>query len=139
MGFREVGQTRSQLHLMRLTIISTCLGQPRLAVAQLHISRRNIDWGTCRFCLFFRVNLLALLSHLWAVVLPSHKVFHGCSQFRCYKSETSGDESLKLRMGQVSQKQENRHCENLKLRVDSQTRKDPDLLVLPVISSFDVL
>lgn len=139
LGFREVGQTHSWLQLMRLTIISTCRRQPSLAVAQFHISRRKSDWGMCSFCLFFRVDLLALLSHLWAMVLPSHKVFHGCSQFRCYKSETSGDESLKLRMGKVSRKQENRLCENLILRVDSQTRKDPDLLVLSVMSSFDVL
>lgn len=127
LGFREVGQTCSWLHLMRLTIISTCLCQPSLAVAQFHISSRNSDWGTCSFCLFFRVNLLALLSHLWAVVLPSHKVFHGCSQFRCYKSETSGDESLKLRMGQVSRNQENRLCENLILRVDSRQKRSRPL------------
>lgn len=49
----------------------------------------------------------------------------------------SGDESLELRMGQVSQKQENRLCANL--RVDSQTPKDPDLLVSAVMSSLMVL
>lgn len=101
-------------------------------------SPEESDWRMCSFCLVFQVNLLALLSHPWTVVLPSHKVFHGCSQFRCCKLETSGDESLELRMRQVSQKQENRLCENLKLRVDSQTRKDPDFLVSEVMSSLMV-
>lgn len=136
MGFRKTGQICSWLDLTRLSIISTFLCQPSPEVAQFHRSRRNSAWGTCSFCWFFQVNLLALLFHPWTVVLPSHKVFHGCSQFRCCKLEMSGDESLELKMGQVSLKQENRLCENLKLRVDSQTLKDPDLLELEVKNSL---
>lgn len=122
-----------------MSIASTSRCQPTQQLLSSTSPEETATGEHAVFVLFFWVNLLALLSHPWTVVLPSHRVFHECSQFRCCKSETSGDESLELRMGQVSWKQENRLCENLKLRVDSQTEKDPDLLVSAVMSFLMVL
>lgn len=103
LGFMKTVQKCSQPHPAKSSIISTSLCKPSPAVARFLPSGGNSDWGTCSFCLLLWVDLLALLSHPFTVFSPGHEVLHGCSRFGCCESETFGNESLELRMGQVSQ------------------------------------
>lgn len=134
LGWMKAVQKCSQLHPMKLSIISISLHEPSPAVAQCLLSGGNSKQGKCTFHLLPElISRQCFPTHLLCFCLLTRCSMDAAS-LGCSTSEMVGNESLELRMGQASGKQPGR-SPGLKLRVVSKTQADPDLLVLAARSS----